>query len=411
MTRIDCTNFTDTDDKRCNVCLSTGHAIGLAFSAQGSLISLVSVLALGITVLYRYRQTHISPPPEGPRRVLRSNLDGYMLSLLVGEAVVSVGGLIDAKWAYEQQTYCGGTCTAQGILTLIGVTTTALSTLAITVHTWLSIYRSRPPTYSLPVWLGFTLAVWLFVILFAVLGWQLHSKDGSDDGLDFFTPTPFWCWISSRYRGERLGAEYVWVWLAGFGSILLYVPLFLFSRGNLVFREEASGRMRWEWHSGLPSAQNNEASQDKQAEAEQKALRSQAWKMLVYPAAYTFQVLGFSVVRWVTFSDPSLGKLQTPEMSSFAAASLFFRFIFRLGGFINAVLILTTRPNVLLIGSRSGLSPSDSQREQEESGSVDAKSEPSESQTVPVSQLPYTTSPRARPTSVRSNEIELEDRR
>ena len=70
-----------------------------------------------------------------------------------------------------------------------------------------------------------------------------------------------------------------------------------------------------------------------------------------YPAAYTFQVLGFSVIRWITFSDPSLSNLQRPEMGGFAAASLFFRFIFRLGGFMNVVLVLTTRPNVLLIGS------------------------------------------------------------
>ncbi|KAF8598556.1 hypothetical protein BDV93DRAFT_561262 [Ceratobasidium sp. AG-I] len=374
---IDCTNFFDTDDKRCNVCLGTGHVVGLAFSAQASLISLVSVSAMGVTIIYKYRRNCISPPREGPWRLLRSNLDAYMLSLLAGEGIVSIAGLIDAKWASEQQTYCSSACAAQGALTLIGVTSTALFTMAITVHTWLSIYSNKRTTYSLLVWFGISTVVWVFVILFAVLGWQLHPKDGLDEGLDFFTPTPFWCWISSKYMGERLGAE---IWLAGFGSILLYVPLFLFSRGNLVFREGSNNKIHWDWY--FPAQPLRASSSDEELQVDldgQQALRSQAWKLLLYPVAFTFQVLGFSVMRWLTFRDQSLGRLQSPEMSSYATGSLFFRFIFRLGGFMNVILILTTRPNVLLFGSRGVLSPSDPRREQEESGSVDTKSEPSES--------------------------------
>lgn len=32
MGRIDCKGFIDTDGKRCNVCLDTGHVVGLAVS-------------------------------------------------------------------------------------------------------------------------------------------------------------------------------------------------------------------------------------------------------------------------------------------------------------------------------------------------------------------------------------------
>jgi hypothetical protein len=98
---------------------------------------------------------------------------------------------MDAKWAAEQQSYCGGTCSAQGALTLIGVTSGAFFTTAIAVQTWLCVYRNRPARYSPLVLLSFSAAVWTFVILFALLGWSRHLRGEEGEGLDFFTPTPF----------------------------------------------------------------------------------------------------------------------------------------------------------------------------------------------------------------------------
>jgi hypothetical protein len=98
---------------------------------------------------------------------------------------------MDAKWAAEQQAYCGGTCSAQGALTLIGVTAGAFFTTAIAIQTWLSVYSNRRAGYSPFVLLLFSAAVWTFVILFALLGWLLHPKDVEGEDLDFFTPTPF----------------------------------------------------------------------------------------------------------------------------------------------------------------------------------------------------------------------------
>jgi uncharacterized membrane protein len=98
---------------------------------------------------------------------------------------------MDAKWATEQQVYCGASCSIQGALTLIGVTAGAFFTTAIAIQTWLSVYRGRRTEYSLVAWLTLSVAVWTFVILFALLGWSLHPKDEEGEGLDFYTPTPF----------------------------------------------------------------------------------------------------------------------------------------------------------------------------------------------------------------------------
>jgi hypothetical protein len=96
--------------------------------------------------------------------------------------VVAIGGLIDAKWAIEQRTYCGGACTAQGALAQIGITAAAFFIIAISVQTWYSIYYVHQTSYSFSTWFGFSVFTWGYVTLFAVIGWSIHP--------DFYVPTP-----------------------------------------------------------------------------------------------------------------------------------------------------------------------------------------------------------------------------
>src|SRR5216684_2754406 len=35
----------------------------------------------------------------------------------------------------------------------------------------------------------------------------------------------YWCWISPQFPGERLGGEYIWMWIALGASVMLYIPL------------------------------------------------------------------------------------------------------------------------------------------------------------------------------------------
>jgi hypothetical protein len=78
------------------------------------------------------------------------------------------------------------------------------------------------------------------------------------------------------------------LWLCGFGNIFLYVPLFFFSRGNLVFREGNNGKTHWDWHSttealDVPACDGNESvlGSIRESTLEQQELRSQAWNMLL----------------------------------------------------------------------------------------------------------------------------------
>ena len=42
--------------------------------------------------------------------------------------------------------------------------------------------------------------------------------------------------------GERLGGEYVWLWVALFASVILYLPLYFWREGYLSIPED-----RWWW--------------------------------------------------------------------------------------------------------------------------------------------------------------------
>jgi hypothetical protein len=42
--------------------------------------------------------------------------------------------------------------------------------------------------------------------------------------------------------GERLGGEYIWLWIGLFASVILYVPVYFWAEGCLSIPED-----RWWW--------------------------------------------------------------------------------------------------------------------------------------------------------------------
>ena len=47
------------------------------------------------------------------------------------------------------------------------------------------------------------------------------------------TRDQYWCWISPKFPGDRLGGEYIWLWIALFASAILYIPLYFWTEGRL----------------------------------------------------------------------------------------------------------------------------------------------------------------------------------
>ena len=94
--------------------------------------------------------------------------------------------------------------------------------------------------------------VWTFVILFVSI------SAGVNGGTNYFTPTPFWCWVGARFSKERIAGEYFWLWLTLFVSIFVYVPLFLWGRGYMTVDKTFWWRIRLRWRPAAFADSENE---------------------------------------------------------------------------------------------------------------------------------------------------------
>lgn len=72
---------------------------------------------------------------------------------------------------------------------------------------------------------------------------HIYAKDLDINHSD----SQFVCWVGSGYGKERLAGEYFWLWLALFVSLVTYVPLALWRRGNLVIDAEKWWKMSFRW--------------------------------------------------------------------------------------------------------------------------------------------------------------------
>lgn len=74
-----------------------------------------------------------------------------------------------------------------------------------------------------------------------------------------------------------------------------------------------------------------------------------------YPFAYSVVVLPVSVVRWITFQNQTCGTGSNGHTSVPAAATFATVFLHDLFGFVNVLLLLTTRQTLLLFEKPEGM--------------------------------------------------------
>jgi hypothetical protein len=174
----------------------------------------------------------------------------WQFSLFAFDLLQAMGGILDVRWAHNGIVTTGSYCTAQGIVQQIGELGVALITL---VRLFFPSLPSDP--HETDIHLDQTLAVHTFVAALWRVGLQargfalilvgiacifiaLWVSIGTTHHRNYETPTPFWCWISPQYPGERLAGEYVWLWVALFTSVILYIPLYFWTEGRLSVDDE-----------------------------------------------------------------------------------------------------------------------------------------------------------------------------
>jgi len=296
-------------------CLTNGQAIGLTLSTGAAFLSLLSVFSVFVWIscnVLWYRK-HV---PRRDWRLFDRPFDIYMAAILGFDIWEAMGGILNVRWAHNGIVATGPYCTAQGIIQQFGEVGVGLSILLLAVHTFVSaLWRVGLKARRFAVCMVFL--IFCFVTLWVSVGASIHKH--------YEVPTPFWCWISPHFAGERLGGEYLFLWLTLFISILLYIPLYYWSEGRLSVDEN-----RWyKFHMHAP----------RHRVRSEYAQRRAARRMLFYPLGYTLVVLPLSVVRWSLYDHKKV-----PTAVVFLAVSTW-----NLSGTINVLLLLIVRPQLLLL--------------------------------------------------------------
>ncbi|KIK09770.1 hypothetical protein K443DRAFT_671094 [Laccaria amethystina LaAM-08-1] len=300
-------------------CLTRADSIGLTLASQAGLLSLVAVVFVFVIIIrnaiYRSRRTSTRK-----WHIFQEPMDILMLSLFIADALQAIGAVMDLKWVGAGQVNIGQFCSAQGIISQLGEVNVAITTLLIALYTFIGVWMGRG-IRSNKITGAVVGIVWVLVALLVLLGAVLNRGFGKG----YERPTPFWCWIGEPYLKWRILGEYVWFWMTLLVSIATYIPLYLWSRGNINF-DNAS----W-WKFTIQRADHSEGL---------RGIRRRSLIMLLYPGIYCCLILPLSVVRWIGFVQERGGHSNhVPPAATFASIT-----IFGLSGACNAILLLTTRP-------------------------------------------------------------------
>ncbi|KLO07844.1 hypothetical protein SCHPADRAFT_944915 [Schizopora paradoxa] len=312
---IACNSTTPTNP----TCLSRTESIGLSFFVEAGILS-ASALAILVGLIIRNVYRYKKHAKAYKWRLVDQPADVYVLSLFVADVLQSIGSAMSARWVHTGVVEPGHFCTAQGVIQQVGETSVGLATMIIAIHTFLSVWMRVQ--HRVRTALIVATIPWLFMALFVGIAARKHK--------DYDEPSPFWCWVGPNYKPERIFGEYLWLWLTIFVSMAVYIPLILWNQGLIAIDEKHWWKVSWYRKSP--------------ADADEKRERpvGSSLKLLAYPVAYSIVVLPLSVVRWITFDEKPC-ESKVPEAATFAVVFLHGCF-----GFVNVVLLLTTRQTLLL---------------------------------------------------------------
>ncbi|PPQ78887.1 hypothetical protein CVT24_012274 [Panaeolus cyanescens] len=302
---------------------SFGVRLGIYFTIQSACLSAASVLfILGFTA-YKRARLSLRTWRKGTRLTYTDASDsGLFLNLMIADLVQAIGTLPNAVWMRKGMVSPGSLCTAQAAIKQIGIVGVALMSLAIAIHTFLVlVLRCQVPRRMSRYAIGIT---WLFTVIILVIPNRVHRSD------DYYGPTGFWCWITSKYSTERIVTEYLWVWLSAFVMVVLYGAMFLVMRGWVIIDEGVH------WYKNYQESSDN--SYEHVESEETRRTKAIANSMLYYPLVYIVCVFPNTISRWLSFEG-----YRVPYQFVLFANS-----IFALSGLFNLVLFFLTRPKLVI---------------------------------------------------------------
>lgn len=232
------------------------------------------------------------------------------------------------------------------------------------MHTFLILAFRWRPDPSPRIAIAVVILIWVFVFMIQVVIFGSHKTH-------FYGSTQYCqssprrayrradgvkgCWITSDYPGERLGLEYVWMWITCLLNFVLYTVLIFVVKGYVVFNG---------WKVRFPRQEDRvkvRSSSSSSNTSYAKDASDIAWRMIFvcippsfrssckltyhcrqYPVIYTVTVIPIAVVRWSAFFH----SINVPFWATVLAD-----LIFACSGLLNVLLFTFTRP--MLVPKRS----------------------------------------------------------
>lgn len=166
------------------------------------------------------------------------------------------------------------TCYANGFFVSVGDLASSVFILNIGLHTFLTIVKGRKLSEKLfYTWIA---ASWAFVYLMAILTVTLHRQP--------YVRAGAWCWINHKYDQSRLWLHYIWIFMAMFGTIIIYALIHIFLNAKFTAQNKSG--------SDTTSEQRAELASTKRA----------AKYMVIYPAVYVVCTLPLAGGRMAAMS-------------------------------------------------------------------------------------------------------------
>ncbi|GAM36169.1 hypothetical protein TCE0_018f05050 [Talaromyces pinophilus] len=200
------------------------RATKAGFIAMGicGLLSFVAALGLLLFLTYRFifwKRYYKQPLAHNQYVVLIYNL-------LLADIQQATAFLLCLHWVSKNQVYYpSAACELQGWWIQIADPGSGVFVLAIAMHTGAVVLRGRQLPYS--VFLYGVISLWVFIIILGIIPVSLYKSE------TFVISEAGWCWLSPEHEAERLWGHYFWIFLAEFGTIILYGIMFFYLRRRM----------------------------------------------------------------------------------------------------------------------------------------------------------------------------------
>ncbi|KAL2865280.1 protein gprD [Aspergillus lucknowensis] len=230
-------------------------------------------------------------------------------NLLLADLQQATAFLLCLHWVKEGSVYFpSAACVLQGWWIQTADPGSGLFVIAIAIHTGAVVLRGR----QLPYWAFVTcvLGLWAFIIILGIIPVAVYTSE------TFVISEAGWCWISPTHEDERLWGHYFWIFLAEFGTVILYGFMFFYLRRRML----QSAKLRPNHQESL------------------KRLNRVVIYMVIYPFAYVLLSLPLAAGRM------SSARHVVPSRVYFAVAGS----LMALSGLVDAVVYTLTRRQLLV---------------------------------------------------------------